>query len=67
MSNNYISYNGILQGEIDYFEEEIIRPNNNYISKNLVPTKNKVSSIASKIDKTIDNVIDKIKDVIKKL
>lgn len=67
ISNNYINYNEILQGEIDYFEEEIIRPNNNYIPKNLVPTKNKVSSIASKIDNTIDNVINKIKDMIKKL
>lgn len=64
--NNYNS-NYLLEEEKTYFENEIIRPNNDYQSKEFVPKDNVVNKIAKKVDGTIDKVIEKIKDILKNI
>lgn len=44
----------------DKFEEEIVKPDNNYESKDLQPVQNIVNKIANKIDNIIQSISDKI-------
>lgn len=54
----------LLKEDMEYFEEEIIKENNEYSSSNNTLEKNKVSLIASKIEDIMDKVFEKVKDKI---
>ena len=54
----------LLKEDMEYFEEEIIKENNEYSSSNNTLEKNKVSLIASKIEDVMDKVFEKVKDKI---
>lgn len=67
LSDTTISTNEILKDNINNFESEIIQPDNEYKPSELIPKRNKVSSVANKIDETFDNIFEKVKEIIKKL
>ena len=50
----------IFEENKEYFENEITKPNNNYLPKELVPKKNVVNSVANKLEGIIDSTIDKL-------
>ena len=54
----------LLKEDMEYFEEEIIKENNDYSSSNNTLEKNKVSLIASKIENIMDKIFEKVKDKI---
>ena len=54
----------LLKEDMEYFEEEIIKENNDYSSSNNTLEKNKVSLIASKIEDIMDKIFEKVKDKI---
>ena len=64
LSDTTISTNEILKDNINNFESEIIQPDNEYKPSELIPKRNKVSSVANKIDETFDNIFEKVKDKI---
>jgi len=57
----------ILENEIDQFEEQITKPQNEYRPKQYIPEENIVNKTARKIDNTIEKIIDKLKSIVKKI
>ena len=51
----------LLEEEIEYFEEEIVKPNN-YENLEFKPKKNLFNKIASTIEKTLNAVFEKISE-----
>lgn len=50
----------IFEENKEYFENEISKPNNNYLPKELVPKKNVVNNTANKLEGIIDSTIEKL-------
>ena len=48
----------LLENEIDQFEEQITKPENEYRPKQYIPEENIVNKTARKIDGTIEKIID---------
>lgn len=57
----------LLENEIDQFEEQITKPENEYRPKQYIPEENIVNKTARKIDSTIEKIIDKLKSIVKKI
>ncbi len=57
----------LLENEIDQFEEQITKPENEYSPKQYIPEENIVNKTARKIDHTIEKIIDKLKSIVKKI
>ena len=60
VGNNSSTYNQMFEESLDEFETEIVKPNNNYDSKDLKPVDGLLNKIANKIDSLIETISDKI-------
>ena len=60
IGNNSSAYNKLFEKSLDEFEEEIVKPNNTYDSKDLKPNEGLINKIANKIDNIIESISDKI-------
>ena len=60
IGNNSSTYNKLFEKSLDEFEEEIVKPNNTYDSKDLKPDEGLINKIANKIDNIIESISDKL-------
>lgn len=60
IGNNSNTYNKLFEESIDNFEEEIVKPNNDYSAKDLKPKEGLINKIANKIDSIIEAISDKV-------
>ena len=57
---NSVGTNNYFEETKDEFENEIVKPNNKYVPKEMVVEGNTISKVAVKIDDLINTVIDKV-------
>ena len=57
---NSVGTNNYFEETKDEFENEIVKPNNKYVPKEMVVEGNAISKVAVKIDDLINTVIDKV-------
>lgn len=67
LADSGTSTSKLLETEIDQFEEQITKPENEYRPKQYIPEENIVNKTARKIDSIIEKIIDKLKSIVKKI